>query len=343
MNFFQYLKDKRSFFVLYVIIMIFASLMMIVSSVDTEQAVSNVVYLNMVSFIIAAIYILTGYHYHKRFYRELNDLVQGNHEELLAALPEPRNNEQQLYLALLKKMHGVHFNQLQKLYNEKQDHQDFITSWIHEVKVPIAASRLLMENSNGKTVESLVDKFEDELDKIDNYVEQALYYSRIDSFSKDYFITEVPLDQAIKKSVKKYAKSFINKHIRFHMQDLQQVVHTDSKWLGFIIDQVFSNALKYTGEGGEVSVQFEEDRKEKRLLIQDTGIGIKPEDINRVFEKGFTGSIGRSHAKSTGIGLYLAKQMALMLGHDLSIQSEEGTYTKVIIHFPKIRNYYHLI
>ncbi|KKB34452.1 Phosphate regulon sensor protein PhoR (SphS) [Bacillus thermotolerans] len=199
-----------------------------------------------------------------------------------------------------------------------------------------------MENSNGRTVESLVDKFEDELDKIENYVEQALYYSRIDSFSKDYFISEVALDQVVKNSVKKYAKSFINKQIRFHMDDMEQVVHTDSKWLGFIIDQVFSNALKYTDEGGEISVQFKEDRKEKRLLFQDTGIGIKLEDISRVFEKGFTGSIGRSHAKSTGIGLYLAKQMALKLGHDLSIQSEEGKYTRVTIHFPKIRNYYHL-
>src|SRR5690606_15001406 len=155
--------------------------------------------------------------------------------------------------------------------------------------------------------------------KIENYVEQALYYSRIDSFSKDYLITEVALDQIVKNSVKKYAKSFINKQIHFHMDDMEQIVHTDSKWLGFIIDQVFSNSLKYTGEGGGISVQFEADRKEKRLLIQDTGIGIKPEDISRVFEKGFTGSIGRNHAKSTGIGLYLAKQMALKLGHDLSI------------------------
>ncbi|MGC3748939.1 sensor histidine kinase [Enterococcus faecalis] len=269
-------------------------------------------------------------------------MVESNHEEFLATLPKPRNDEQLLYLELLKKVNSVHGDQLQKLYNEKMDHQDFITSWIHEVKVPIAAGRLLMENSNGKTVEYLVDKFEDELDRIENYVEQALYYSRIDSFSKDYFISEVVLDQVAKNSVKKFAKSFINKQIRFHMDNIEQVVHTDSKWLGFIMDQVFSNSLKYTGEGGEISVQFEEDLKEKRLQIQDTGIGIKPEDISRVFEKGFTGSIGRSHAKSTGLGLYLAKEMALKLGHDLSIHSEDGKYTKVIIHFPKIRNYYHL-
>jgi len=341
MSFLQYLKDQRSFLLLYVMIMLFVSLMMIVSA-DSRYAVNDIVYVNVVIFFIVALYVIIEYYFNKEFYRALHDLVESSHEEFLATLPKPRNNEQQIYLELLKKVNGAHGDQLQKLYNEKRDHQDFITSWIHEVKVPIAAARLLMENSHGRTVESLVDKFEDELDKIENYVEQALYYSRIDSFSKDYLITEVALDQIVKNSVKKYAKSFINKQIHFHMDDMEQIVHTDSKWLGFIIDQVFSNSLKYTGEGGGISVQFEADRKEKRLLIQDTGIGIKPEDISRVFEKGFTGSIGRNHAKSTGIGLYLAKQMALKLGHDLSIQSEEGKYTRVIIHFPKIRNYYHL-
>jgi len=120
------------------------------------------------------------------------------------------------------------------------------------------------------------------------------------------------------------------------------MVYTDSKWLSFIIDQIVANSLKYTEEHGEVSFHVEEDAKEKRLLIQDTGIGIKIEDINRVFDKGFTGSNGRIHSKSTGMGLYLAKKMALKLGHDLSIQSETGRFTTVKIHFPKIRNYYHL-
>lgn len=341
MNFLQYLKDQRSFFFLYVMIMFFVSLMMILST-DFRHSVQDIVYTNVVIFCIVAIYVSIEYYLNKGFYRELNDLIESNHNEFLAMLPKPRNNEQQLVLGLLKKANGMHDDQLRKLYNEKRDYQDFITSWIHEVKVPIAAGRLLLENSNGRTVESLVDRLEDELDKVENYVEQALYYSRIDSFSKDYFISAVALDRVVKNSVRKYAKSFINKRIRFHMDAIEQVVPTDSKWLGFIIDQILSNSLKYTDEGGEISVQFEEDRKEKRLLIQDTGIGIKQEDINRVFEKGFTGSIGRSHAKSTGIGLYLAKQMSLKLGHDLTIQSEEGKYTRVIIHYPKIRNYYHL-
>ncbi|OSX89737.1 Phosphate regulon sensor protein PhoR (SphS) [Bacillus mycoides] len=256
---------------------------------------------------------------------------------------EPQNYEQALYVKMIKIVRDNHSKQLQKLIHEKVDHQDFIMSWVHEVKLPIAASNLLIENSTGKTVDFLVDKFEDELNKIDNYVEQALYYSRIDSFSKDYFITDIQLNQIIKESVKKYAKIFITKRIHFHMEEAQKFVQSDSKWLAFIIDQITANALKYVNDGGEIFFGFEEDHKEKRLLIQDTGIGIKQEDIHRVFERGFTGSTGRTHTKSTGMGLYLVKQMVLKLGHDISIQSQEGKYTRVTIHFPKIRNYYHFL
>lgn len=341
MSFYQYIKDKRYFLVLFFSIMVFVSLIMI-SSVNQHHAFNNILYTNLGCFFFAAMYLIIGYYYRRTFYRELNELIENDQEEVIAAMPEPQNAGQKLYLELIKKIYRDHFIQLQKLHNEKRDHQDFIMSWIHEVKLPIAASRLLMDNSMGKTVDFLVDRFEDELNKIDNYVEQALYYSRIDSFSKDYFITEVPSIQIIKESVRKYAKLFINKSIRITMPDVQQFVHSDSKWLSFIMDQIIANSLKYTNDGGDISFSFEEDSKEKRMLIHDTGIGIKPEDINRVFDKGFTGSIGRSHAKSTGMGLYLAKQMSLKLGHNLSIQSEEGTYTQVTIHFPKIRNYYHL-
>ncbi|QYR19103.1 sensor histidine kinase [Paenibacillus sp. sptzw28] len=341
MSLIQYLKDKRYFIGLYILIMLFVSLIMLISA-SRQHAANNILYTNVGCFFIAAVYLMSGYYYRRTFYRELNDIIESGSAEIAAALPAAQNYQQAQYLELLKKLNDAHSMQLQQLHNEKRDHQDFIMSWIHEVKLPIAASRLLLENSTGKTVDYLVDKLEDELGKIDNYVEQALYYSRIDSFSKDYFITELELDQISKDSVKKYAKLFIDKHIRFTMSYGHHLVQSDRKWLGFIIDQIVSNCLKYTGEGGEISFRVEEDGNERRLLIQDTGIGIKQEDINRVFDKGFTGSNGRSHAKSTGMGLYLAKRMALKLGHDLSVQSEENSYTKLIIHFPKIRNYYRM-
>ncbi len=338
MSIFEYIKDKRYFITFYLIIMSLISLIMFVS----DNHPGNILYINITCFLFTILYIMIGYYYRRKFYLELIALIESGQEEITPLMPEAQTYQQRLFLNLFKKINKDYATQLQTLNDEKRDQQDFIMSWIHEVKLPIAASRLLMENSEGKSVDLLVDKFEDELGKIDDYVEQALYYSRIDSFAKDYFITEVNVNQIIKNSVKKYAKIFINKGIQFIMEDDEQFVQSDSKWLGFVIDQIMANSLKYTNEGGKISIHFEEDSKEKRLLIQDNGIGIKLEDINRVFEKGFTGSIGRSHAKSTGMGLYLAKQLSTKLGHGILIESEEGVFTKIIIQFPKVRNYYHL-
>jgi signal transduction histidine kinase len=341
MSFLHYIKDKRFFFCLYVIVMLIVSLMMIVND-KKGMAVENLLYTHFICSFFVILYILVGYYYRKSFYIQLHDLIDSEKEDFLAAIPEPQSYEQVLYINMIKKVEVNYAKKLQQLVDEKIDHQDFIMSWIHEVKLPIAASDLLIENSAGKTVEFLVDKFEDELNKIDSYVEQALYYSRIDSFSKDYFIADIQLDQLTKKSVKKYAKLFITKRIHFQMEESQQVIQSDSKWLAFILDQIVVNALKYTNEEGKISVYYKEDTRAKRLCIEDNGIGIKGEDLHRVFERGFTGSTGRNYTKSTGMGLYLAKQMALKLGHDISIQSEEGAYTRVTIHFPKMRSYYQL-
>jgi signal transduction histidine kinase len=340
MRFSEYIKDKRYFIVFYVMIMIFVSLIMLASS-NQQNILSQIIYTFLSCTLFAFIYITIGYFYRRKFYRELKDLVESGQHGILP-LPETQNYDQRLFLHLFAKIMEDNVKQIQKSNDEKRDQQEFILSWIHEVKLPIAASRLLMENSENKTVEFIVDKFEDELDKIDDYVEQALYYSRIDSFSKDYFIKEIKVNQIIKNSVKKYSKLFINKEIRFEMEETEQFVQSDSKWLGFVIDQLIANSLKYTNEGGQITVLFDEDRNEKRIRIRDNGIGIKLEDLNRVFDKGFTGSIGRTHAKSTGMGLYLAKQLAKKLGHNITIESEEGCYTIVTIHFPKIRNYYYL-
>lgn len=341
MRFSHYIEEKRFFLLLYVVLTGFITLMMIVSA-EGAYAVSNIIYINVGCLFLAATYIIGGYFYHQSFYRELKELIEREGEDGGAAMPASHNGEQQLYMQLFKILHVRHEEELEQLRRERREYQDFIMSWVHEVKLPITASRLLMNNSAGKTSVYLVDKLEDELNKIDNYVEQALYYSRVGSFANDYFITEVSLSQTIKESIKKYSKLFINKHIHVTMWEVQQCVYSDSKWLGFVIDQIVANALKYTQDGGTISFVFEEDTTQKQLHIRDTGIGIKPEDISRVFEKGFTGASGRQYAKSTGMGLYLARHMAVKLGHRISLQSEEGQYTQVTIHFPKITNYQRL-
>lgn len=341
MSFIEYLKDKRYFWAFYFMIMAFVSLVLILG-VNDQEIGSYMMYINVSCFLFAVLYTTIGYFYRKNFFQQLTELIDSHHEDISAMLPKAQNHQQQRFLNLLNKMHQHYTSELQTLFDEKREHQEFIMSWIHEVKVPIAACHLLIENSAEKSVEILADKLEDELNKIEDYVEQALYYSRIDSFSKDYFIKEVHVNQIIKNSVKKYAKLFISKGIHLNLESKDQFVQSDDKWLGFVVDQIISNAIKYTDENGHITIQFDEDSQEKRLIIEDDGIGIKPEDLHRVFERGFTGTIGRNYGKSTGIGLYLAKQLAHKLGHDISIQSEENCFTKVIVHFPKIRSYFHL-
>jgi signal transduction histidine kinase len=338
MSFLDYLKDKRYFFTFYLCVMVFISLVLVFHN-DQVSGFSLMLYINISSFLLLLLYIIVGYFYRKKFHSEFKILVESNHEEVLAILPDAQKLEQKLFLNMFQKILVNYQKQLQNQYEEKREQQEFIMSWIHEVKLPIAASRLLIENSEGKSMEYLADKFEDELNKIDDYVEQALFYSRIDSFSKDYFIREVQVNKIIKNSIKKYAKLFINKGIRLNMEDAEQNVQSDSKWLGFVIDQIIANSLKYTDATGIISIRFEEDSKEKRILIEDNGIGINAEDMHRIFEKGFTGETGRNYTKSTGMGLYLARRLANKLGHDLSIESEKDVFTRTTIHFPKVRSY----
>lgn len=341
MKFKDYLEIKR-FFILFVLISILFITILIYVSFEGESLISNIIYINLGYILLTTVYLIIGYFYHNTLYKEMKQLNDSTTEPHILLLPKPQDKSQQLFINIIEKIQHTHVKELEKLQNEKTDYQDFIMTWVHEAKLPITASRMILKSSDGKTVDYLIDKLEDEIIKIDNYVEQALYYSRIDSFSKDYFITDVLLNQVVKDSVKKYSKLFIHKHIKFTMWDSDEFVYSDYKWLGFVIDQILTNSLKYTDEGGIISINFEENDNEKLLTIHDTGIGIKPEDINRVFDKSFTGSVSRNHSKSTGIGLYLAKQMVLKLGHNISIESEESKYTNVTLHFPKLHNYYDL-
>ena len=342
MSFFHFLYIRRSFLATVVIILLFVALMMVLN-VDFSYNIGDILYTLSGITVMAVVSIIIEYSRYRTHIRSLQTVLKCDPDELLAALPQAHNEEQKLYTELIKKVFRDRDAQVQKLQEEQEGYRDFILSWIHEVKLPITAGYMLMRNSTGKTVEELVDKLEDEWRKIDHYVEQVLYYSRIDSFSKDYHISEVSLNRIAKESIKKYSKLFIQKRIRISLWEEEQTVYSDSKWLSYIIDQLVTNALKYTDKGGAISFVYEEDHKEKRLFIRDSGIGIKQEDIGRVFEKGFTGTNGRTaNAKSTGMGLYLAEQMARKLGAKLSVRSKEGEYAEFAIHFSKGDGYFDL-
>jgi len=335
----KYLYDKRFAIIFYFLLMSFISLVIFLDG-TVKVDFGNILYINFVSLVLFAAYLFGEYIYRKKFFKNFEEIIMSHQEDIINRLPEPKTYEQGVYTELLKNIYEEQSNKIEMLYEGKRQNQEFVTSWVHEIKTPIAVSRLIIENSVGKSVDEILNSFEEELDKIDNYVEQSLYYSRTDAFSKDYLINEVELERIIKGAVKKQAKTFINKRIRIEMENTALSVTTDKKWLGFIVDQILANSLKYTNEGGIIKVSSEKNDKEKRLIIEDNGIGIKAEDIGRVFGKGFTGCNGRDGYKSTGMGLYLAKSLAKKLGHDISIDSVYGEFTRVTIHFPKLTDYF---
>ncbi|MEA4890532.1 MAG: sensor histidine kinase [Clostridiaceae bacterium] len=246
-------------------------------------------------------------------------------------LPAPMDLHEEDYQKLIATLHRDKMQIISNADNARSDMVNYYTLWAHQIKTPIAAMRLLLQSEeNGQNTELSMELF-----KIEQYVEMVLQYLRLDSTSTDYVIKKYSLDSIVKQAVRKYAKQFIQRKIGLDYSALNIDVLTDEKWLVFVVEQILSNALKYTN-AGKISI-YMENADSKTLVIEDTGIGIQAEDLPRVFEKGFTGYNGRTDKKSTGIGLYLCKRIVTKLSHTLTISSEVGKGTKVKIGLDSVR------
>ena len=219
-----------------------------------------------------------------------------------------------------------------ELYQQRSDSErkltdllDYYTLWVHQIKTPIAASQLLVAEVVDR---QLKQQLEQEIFKIDSYTNLVLQYLRLESFHDDLVLKQVQIEDLVKEIIRKYALFFIQKGLNVNLYDLDKEIVTDKKWLLVVIEQIISNSLKYTKEGGlEIYMEGQE------LCIKDTGIGIKNSDVLRVFERGFSGYNGRLTQQSSGLGLYLSKKISEELGHQIRIESEVGTGTIVRIKF----------
>lgn len=210
-------------------------------------------------------------------------------------------------------------------YELLKEKEDFFALWAHQIKTPIAAMNLLLQNEEPDRAQCRQELF-----RIENYVEMALDYARFENLSGDLVLESCELLPMVKQTVKKYSTIFIHKHLKVELKDLDTKILTDEKWFCFVLEQILSNALKYTKEGG-VTIRAEKNGKETRVVIGDTGIGIRSEDLPRIFEKGFTGCNGRLDKKASGLGLYLCKGVCDKLGHGIGAVSQEGKGTEVFI------------
>lgn len=278
----------------------------------------------------------------------LNRETNLNRETALRILPVPNTYMEESYGKLLQELFDNRSELYSKMKKQESESTDYYTLWIHQIKTPISALQLLLQRLDGKQDIMMMKQ---ELIKIDQYAEMALHYLRLQYMSSDILLKECNLYEIVKQSVKKYSISFIGKKLSLTLEGFNGTVISDEKWLGFVIEQILSNCIKYTQKGG-ISIEYIEEnnnspRKDKPkhaeevtsfdavLCISDTGIGIKAEDLPRIFEKGFTGYNGRMDKKSTGIGLYLCKQVGNKLGFGIRVTSKVGKGTMFQIRFNK--------
>ena len=279
------------------------------------------------------IYMTLQYLKQRAFYRNIEETLQQLEQKYLLSevLGEQTTIEGQLlYDVLRETLRDMHEHV--KYYKlREQEYREYIETWVHEIKTPIAASRLMVDN-NRNDVTKMID---DELRQIEHYIEQALYYARSQHVNEDYMIKEVPLLHVVRNVVKKNARTFIQQHITVDVSDVTGTVYSDAKWLEFIVQQMISNATKYTADTNRaVRIYTTTTNTNVVLTIEDNGPGIAAHELSKVFQKGFTGENGRTFGKSTGIGLYLTKKLCDKLGLDVSITSTLGEGTAAHITFP---------
>jgi signal transduction histidine kinase len=286
-----------------------------------EVPAETVLYAGALCLAFTAVYALVGFY---RYYKSFSALKRTLSElpETLESLPTPQNESERLYTQMLQKTYAEYERAALEHRRREADMRNYYTMWVHQIKTPISALRLLIQ-SGARSAE-----LQNEIFRIEQYVEMALNYQRLFCGSSDLVITRRSLDSAVRTSIRKYSKQFIMKRLRLEYEPGDITVLTDEKWLCFVIEQVLSNSLKYTS-AGEIKICT----VGRTLMISDTGIGIAAEDLPRIFDCGYTGYNGREEKRSSGIGLYLCSEVCRRLGHGISITSEVGKGTCVSITF----------
>ncbi|MGN7313530.1 sensor histidine kinase [Alkalicoccobacillus gibsonii] len=329
MNIIDYLKDRTLFLLVNLLLFVIICGILLLININ-----SNIIILIFCLWFIPILtYITSEFIKQKNLYRELTSIMESLDQKYLLSeiMKEPDFVEGKLLYGFLKQANKDMHEHVKKYRDMENEYREYIETWVHEIKSPIASTRLMIENNQNEITKNI----NHEMKKIEEYIEQVLYYSRSNNVSKDYMIKEIALSTIVRSVIKRNSRDFISKKISIDIEDIEGTVYSDVKWLEFIVNQVIGNSIKYIRESnGKVKISTKRNEYNIVLTIEDNGIGIINKDINRVFEKGFTGENGRKFGKSTGIGLYLCKKLAEQLGIGLTLTSKDRVGTTVNIVFP---------
>lgn len=331
MNKKEYLKDKRLYLIIGMTIYLVILLVLLAFKVNIEAtlAITFTYFIGLITILIA------DYIRKKTFYNNFKCKLDSLDQKYLIVemLQDANFLEGRILTDALYEIDKSMIEKINEYKMQVKDFKEYVELWIHEVKLPVASLTLMVHNQKGEQSKKLLSQ----LTRLDNYLEQILYYVRSENAEKDYLITKVNLSKVISNVALKNKDILLAKGIDFVVSDIDIEVLTDSKWLEFIINQIVDNSIKYTKEkNAYIKIVAKEESEVIGLIIYDNGKGISKSDLPRVFDKTFTGTNGRSEsAKSTGMGLYLCRELCNKLGHKIQIISEEGKYTKVTILFDK--------
>lgn len=326
----DYLKDRIGVVFLNIIAII--TLIIFLFSVGNNFEVIKTV--AIVWILVLIIFITYEYKKRKVYFETLLKYIDNLDKKYLISeiIDIPPYIDAIPYYYLLKKASKSMRDEINNEKTKRIKYKEYIEQWVHEVKTPISLIKLIEENNRTTKSSAVLMQLED----IDRYVEQALFYARSEDVEKDYFIKEISLEECVNSVVTKNKQGFILNGIDIEISDIDKNIYCDIKWLEFILNQIIVNSIKYkNNENPMVKINSIDIKNGIQLIIEDNGIGIPQNEISRVFEKGFTGNKGRINSKSTGIGLYLCKKLCDKLGLLISIESKEKLYTKVIITFSK--------
>ena len=331
MKFRDFLKDNLITLILIIFALITIEILLMIYSFDILMKIYTPIAILILYFIGLYISYLKRKTYYNNLLNTLEDLDQKY--LIFELVKDPSFRDGKILKYVLEETGKSMLENVNKYKYIQEDYKEYIELWIHEIKMPIATSKMIIENNKTEVTESI----DEELNKIENYIEQALFYARSNTVEKDYYIKKANLKEIVNSSILKNKDSLLQNKINIDIHDLEIEVYTDSKWCTFIINQIIQNSIKYSKEGNKKIEIYAEEKKEKVILyIKDNGIGIKKGEITRVFEKGFTGENGRINGhKSTGIGLYLCKKLCDKLGLGLELNSEKDIGTEVKMIFPK--------
>lgn len=329
----SYLRDRILWIALY---LAEAILFLVIAALYSYEGMfRNMMYALWLVLFLEACFVLWDF---KRYGRKAEALSQNmEREERDRYLPDASSMPERLYQELIIAEEREKRALVTALDERQRDMADYYTMWTHQIKTPLAAMRLLLQNEEGVFAKTRTGKqISEELFWTEQYADMALSYARLQSISSDFIFQKQDVFAMVKSAVKKYSVFFIGSGLQFRLEEFAADIVTDRKWFCFVVEQVLSNALKYTEKGG-IAI-YGTDRRGNRaadscevIVIEDTGIGIEESDLPRIFERGFTGYNGRMDKKSTGIGLYLCKQVMDRLGLGITVESRRGEGTRVLL------------